>query len=225
MFVLVLAAEADETRQAVTLLIVCLIGIAFMLSLLTVWYWLYTSPKRRSERLLADLGHFDPEAGEWAGADEASQPPPPVLATAKADDTPAQAAAITAEVAAPVAKPEPSKPKLENLLSSLLAEREPMATSSEMAPSSEVAPSSEMDSAKAADTPDSTEPTRSASKPAHDELARARQRRAKRVGKSAKQGASTGASPGASSGASTGEGLSDDDWAAVMKSAFNQLNR
>ena len=220
MFVLVLAAEADETRQAVTLLIVCLIGIAFMLSLLTVWYWLYTSPKRRSERLLADLGHFDPGAAEWADADEASQPPAPVLATAKADDTTAQAAAITAEVTAPVAKPEPSKPKLENLLSSLLAEREPMAIS-EPSPSSEMAPSSEMDSAKAADTPDSTEPTRSASKPAHDELARARQRRAKRVGKSAKQGASTGASPGAS----PGEGLSDDDWAAVMKSAFNQLNR
>ncbi len=62
MFVLVLAAEADETRQAVTLLIVCLVGIAIMLAALTVWYWLFTSPKRRADRLLADLGHYAPES-------------------------------------------------------------------------------------------------------------------------------------------------------------------
>lgn len=60
MFVLVLAAEADETRQAVTLLIVCLVGIAVMLAVLTVWYWLFTSPKRRAGRLLKDLGHYAP---------------------------------------------------------------------------------------------------------------------------------------------------------------------
>ncbi|MEM9656133.1 MAG: hypothetical protein AAGA65_28860, partial [Actinomycetota bacterium] len=51
--------EPDETRQAITFLIVCLIGIAIMLGVLTVWYWHYTSPKRRAEMLLADLGHFD----------------------------------------------------------------------------------------------------------------------------------------------------------------------
>jgi hypothetical protein len=49
-FVLVLAAEADETRQTVTLLIASLIGIAVALALLTVWYWRYTDPRRRHRR-------------------------------------------------------------------------------------------------------------------------------------------------------------------------------
>lgn len=47
MFVTVLAAETDDTRSAITFLIVCLIGIAVLLSLLTVWYWRFTSPRRR----------------------------------------------------------------------------------------------------------------------------------------------------------------------------------
>jgi hypothetical protein len=46
-FVLVLAAEADDTRSAISFLIVCLVGIAFLLSLLTLWYWRHTSPRRR----------------------------------------------------------------------------------------------------------------------------------------------------------------------------------
>lgn len=49
MFVLVLAAENDETRQTVSFLIICLVGIAVALSALTIWYWLYTDPKRRRE--------------------------------------------------------------------------------------------------------------------------------------------------------------------------------
>ncbi len=47
MFVTVLAAEADGTRQTVTFLIGCLVGIAGLLTLLTVWYWFHTDPKRR----------------------------------------------------------------------------------------------------------------------------------------------------------------------------------
>ena len=49
MFVLVLAAEADETRQTVTLLIISLVGIALALTVLTVWYWFYTDPSRQPE--------------------------------------------------------------------------------------------------------------------------------------------------------------------------------
>lgn len=48
MDVLVLAAEADGTRQTVSFLILCLVGIAAGLTLLTVWYWFYTDPKRRA---------------------------------------------------------------------------------------------------------------------------------------------------------------------------------
>lgn len=47
MFVLVLAAEAEETRQTVALLIVGLIGVAVALAVLTVWYWFFTDPKRQ----------------------------------------------------------------------------------------------------------------------------------------------------------------------------------
>ena len=47
MDVLVLAAEADGTRQTVSFLILCLVGIAAGLTLLTVWYWFYTDPRRR----------------------------------------------------------------------------------------------------------------------------------------------------------------------------------
>ncbi len=50
MFVLVLAAENDETRQTVSLLIACLVGIAIALAVLTVWYWFYTDPKRQPGR-------------------------------------------------------------------------------------------------------------------------------------------------------------------------------
>ncbi len=60
MFVLVLAAEADETRQAITFLILCLVGIAAVLLALTAWYWHFTSPRRRAEALLSELGHFEP---------------------------------------------------------------------------------------------------------------------------------------------------------------------
>lgn len=68
MFVLVLAAENDETRQTVSFLIILLVGIAAALSALTIWYWLYTDPKRRRdssgagsmESLLVDgPGHTD----------------------------------------------------------------------------------------------------------------------------------------------------------------------
>ncbi len=46
---MVLAAENDETRQTVNLLVACLVGIAVCLAALTVWYWFHTDPKRRRQ--------------------------------------------------------------------------------------------------------------------------------------------------------------------------------
>ena len=67
-----LAADTDETRQAITMLILGLVGIAVLLSLLTIWYWRFTSPKRRAlalsdepigtELLAAHDGALDPPA-------------------------------------------------------------------------------------------------------------------------------------------------------------------
>ncbi len=69
-------AEPDETRQAITFLIVCLVGIALLLAVLTVWYWHFTSPKRRASALLDDLGHYESDPAAAMPAPES----PPMLA-------------------------------------------------------------------------------------------------------------------------------------------------
>ena len=76
MFVLVLAAEADETRQAITFLIVCLVGIAALLSALTAWYWHHTSPRRQPAAAPGALvaPHREPAIGR-----SDPQPPPPLV--------------------------------------------------------------------------------------------------------------------------------------------------
>lgn len=76
--VLAQVAEPDETRQAITFLIVCLIGIAILLAVLTVWYWQFTSPKRRASSLPSDLGHYeaDPGGGKPAEVSLVADSPP-----------------------------------------------------------------------------------------------------------------------------------------------------
>ncbi len=54
-FFAVLAAETDGTRQAITSLIVGLVLVAALLAGLTVWYWFYTSPKRRARSLFEEM--------------------------------------------------------------------------------------------------------------------------------------------------------------------------
>ena len=73
--VLAQVVEPDETRQAITFLIVCLVGIALLLSILTVWYWHFTSPKRRASSLLTELGHYESDPSAATSAPES----PPVL--------------------------------------------------------------------------------------------------------------------------------------------------
>ena len=39
--------EAEQTERVITALIVLLVVVAALLTLLTIWYWRHTSPKRR----------------------------------------------------------------------------------------------------------------------------------------------------------------------------------
>lgn len=69
-FVQVLAAaEADETRQSITLLVAALVGVAIALALLTTWYWFYTDPKRRFAKELAEIDLDDVGPGDDGSTD------------------------------------------------------------------------------------------------------------------------------------------------------------
>ncbi len=43
-------SEAEQTEQAITGLIVLLLVVAALLAVLTVWYWIHTSPRRRARQ-------------------------------------------------------------------------------------------------------------------------------------------------------------------------------
>ncbi|MCP3992836.1 MAG: hypothetical protein GY926_25040 [bacterium] len=43
-----LVSDADQTEQAITGLIVLLLVVAGLLTVLTIWYWIHTSPRRRT---------------------------------------------------------------------------------------------------------------------------------------------------------------------------------
>lgn len=48
--VLAQETEAQQTEQAVTFLIWLLLVVAFLLTLITIWYWRHTSPRRVRQR-------------------------------------------------------------------------------------------------------------------------------------------------------------------------------
>lgn len=58
---LVLVTESEETQRFITMLIVALLVFAGLLFLITLWYWRYTSPKRRVRRLVQPVGGGGPE--------------------------------------------------------------------------------------------------------------------------------------------------------------------
>ena len=238
MFVLVLAAEADETRQAVTLLIVCLVGIAIMLALLTVWYWLFTSPKRRAMRLLHDLGHYESGVAESGVAESgAAESVPREEEPVGVPAGPAilsESSELMSSMLAEAESPVDEVVERQRLRSVAQTVAEPTSgadddgtTTVEPADKTPARPPRPMRVVSSApDTirrPDarptgpprpSPAPVAARAKPrplpgarsaTDDELAKARQRREKRTREQ--------------------EGLSDDDWAAAMKSAFNHLNR
>ena len=55
--------EAEQTERVITALIVLLVVVAALLTLLTIWYWRHTSPKRREvepQRAVdLNVGYYD----------------------------------------------------------------------------------------------------------------------------------------------------------------------
>ena len=44
-------SEAEQTERVITGLIVLLLVVAVLLTVLTIWYWIHTSPKRRAREV------------------------------------------------------------------------------------------------------------------------------------------------------------------------------
>lgn len=215
-FGLVLAqvVEPDETRQAITLLVAGLIGIAVLLTALTVWYWYDTSPARQYEPLApapepsrssVDPAHFASPPAQFTASPPAhfaaSPPVPepavaaPVLARPPADDSPVDPPVPT--TGRPVSNPAPvTVPTAEVPLSA------PPVVPIEADP---VAPP------LATEMPDRSQRTD------------AEERAVAPVAEPSPRPAIQPPSAPESTGGQ--EGLSDDAWASVMQSAFAKLNR
>lgn len=54
-------AETQQTEQAITALIVLLLVVAGLLTVLTVWYWRHTSPRRVARRGGRNVPSIDPD--------------------------------------------------------------------------------------------------------------------------------------------------------------------
>ncbi len=209
MFVLVLAAEADETRQAITFLIVCLVGIAVLLTLLTVWYWRYTSPSRRAELATAKADRPEPAAAVVIIDDD--QPSGAVSAGAESLDTGPVAAGTQGSESSEPDSSESEPPGRTPLVVPSRRERievversvsgRPVQVAAAAASSGE-SPSAQTDTEIDPSQADATTTVRT---------------------KGPLVGAGVTKSP--TSEPMAGDGLSDDDWAAVMKSAFDKLQR
>jgi hypothetical protein len=210
-FVLVLAAEADETRQAITFLIVCLVGIAVLLSLLTVWYWRYTSPSRRQAELLAAASAMDSVTVDSVTADSVTVDPGPAdsvtagrepVGPVSVDPVPVDP--VTVDFVA--AGPEPVDPDTVDFVP---VGKAPADSGGERR--ALVVPSGRrrIEVGERGRPPSQPHPVDS--EPTDDES------------KQSRVPVPVGAASTATSDGPGGDGLSDDAWAAVMKSAFEKL--
>jgi hypothetical protein len=214
-FVLVLAAEADETRQTMTMLIGSLVGIAVLLALLTVWYWFHTDPKRRSrDNRVADgdgdVAVADPApdrpAPDPVAAGIVSTPAPPPLSVppapaedAEAEDAEPEPERVVSEGAAPeCAEPEDAEPAVAGpVLASQTWDFVAAARRAEeeglhiLQPTRPAVPRIRVSGRSGADGEDDD----------GDELAVARRRREREAAR----------------------GLSDEAWESVRRSVFNKL--
>ncbi len=98
---LLVAAASDQTGRTITLLSAGLIAVALGLTALTIWYWRFTSPKRRALMLQSTVG-VAPAAEVPTVAQSAVVEPSPSIdeVTATTDDE-------RAPVASPPAAPTP----------------------------------------------------------------------------------------------------------------------
>ncbi|MEM7272076.1 MAG: hypothetical protein AAF547_03260 [Actinomycetota bacterium] len=235
--------EVDATRQTITLLVVSLVAIAVLLAVLTVWYWHYTSPKRRARELLIDLdgmGRTDgdgPMAMPAAGGPADGSAPAPGKAAVRGNAAePGPTESVDGPIVVPVA-PAATRPAVRparvvpsstriDIPSRSPAHAARSAADRAMAGVNADRAAAIVESVRRSDgggptdgdrsvpvapvtVPSSSAPVQPGPTPVvRDEVAAARARRA---------------DPPA--GQPAGEGLSDDDWAAVMRSAFDRLDR
>ena len=198
MYVLVLAAEADETRQTITFLIACLVGIAVLLAVLTAWFWSATRPRRRAaeERepleLLKPVPDHGAEVASSAGG-AATVPPGEGWEAAPAEPVgvPETGEAEPAEEV-PIGLAVPAVPQAWDFVAAARRAEEGLHRVSR--PDRPAAPRIAL-GARSAGGDDGADD--------RDELARARMKRERRQG----------------------AGLSDEAWAVVMRTAFDELDR
>ena len=205
MYVLVLAAEADETRQTIALLVACLVGIAVVLGILTVGFWLATSPKRRAVDGRADSAELEPTLIEVPpGADSGSIAPGPGGESSLTEPPGPEPSPEPADPEAEPVDPEAAAPTSTSLPAPGTAAS--TATWDFVAAARQAEDGSRISRPTGPPTPRIAVAKRTAvardAADERDELARARKRRERR-----------------------GEaGLSDEAWASVMRSAFEELD-
>ncbi len=229
MFVLVLAAEADETRQAITFLILCLVGIAVLLALLTLWYWIFTSPKRRlaatAKSTLASADEVEASGSDPDRSATLSESSELLNRTLSDSDDPTDTEADSAErephrIEVPdrsPAVPEPAAAETGSI-ESAPAEQAPTVPVGGTRKPVERIP------AAAASTVRVTKPI-SAAKAQSKSAAKAQSKSAaKAQPEAAAEPQSGAAGNGRPKAERTQEALSDDAWAAAMKSAFDKLH-
>jgi hypothetical protein len=195
--VLVLAAEADETRQTITLLIACLVGIAALLAVLTAWFWSATSPRRRAAEepqpleLLEPVPDHGSEVASSAGG-AATVPQEEGCEVDPAEPTVLPEAGEAEPVEeVPTGPPVPAPQTWDFVAAARRAEE---GLRGVPRPERPAAPRIAL-GARSAGGDDRADD--------RDELARARMKRERRQG----------------------TGLSDEAWAAVMRTAFDELDR
>lgn len=131
---LLVAAATDQTGRTITILSAGLVAVALGLTALTIWYWRFTSPRRRATSAAAVIVHRPVvEEPPTVGA-------PPVVAS-PAVASPAESAEPVEEIelSQPVDPPEPSPPE------------------DQVEPSDPVEPSEWVELWAAGDTPDEPE--------------------------------------------------------------------
>ena len=77
MIALIAASQAEQTEQRLTILIYLLLGVAVMLTLLTIWFWRHTSPARRKRMhsRASDLGYAEMSGAGVPAGDPYGQVP------------------------------------------------------------------------------------------------------------------------------------------------------
>lgn len=197
MHVLVLAAEADETRQTITLLIACLVGIAALLAALTAWFWSATRPRRRAaeEPQPLELLEPGPDHGSEVGSSAGGAATPPEgegweVAPAGTVGRP-ETGEVEPVEEVPTGPAVPATPQTWDFVAAARRAEEGQPRVSR--PERPAAPRIAL-GARSAGGDDPADD--------RDELARARMKRERRQG----------------------AGLSDEAWASVMRTAFDELD-